>query len=243
MRVYVGTSGFAYKEWKGSFYPEDLPADAMLAYYGERLDTVEINNTFYRMPTEKVLLQWAEQVPAEFRFILKASRRITHSQRLKEVGDPVAYLYRTAACLGERLGPILFQLPPNLKVDLPRLETFLELLPADSRAALEFRNPSWHDDAVYNALRRHNVAMCIADTGEETTPFVATADWGYLRLRRVEYGDSDLGTWADRVAEQQWHDAFVFFKHEEAGTGPRLAAEFRTVMEGSRHGGAEAAAR
>ncbi|HEY1250081.1 MAG TPA: DUF72 domain-containing protein [Thermoanaerobaculia bacterium] len=227
MRVLTGTSGFSYKEWKGSFYPEDLHADAMLRYYAERLPAVEINNTFYRMPKAELLASWAEQVPDGFRFVLKASQRITHFKRLKDVGEEVGYFLRVAATLGDRLGPILFQLPPNLKKDLPRLAAFLELLPAATRAALEFRHASWFEDDVFDALRSRGAALCLAeDENEElAAPLVATAGWGYLRLRRPDYGEADIDAWADRVRAQSWDEAYVFFKHEDAGAGPRLASQ------------------
>ncbi len=227
MRVAVGTSGYAYKEWKGSFYPEKLAQDKMLAYYGERFDTVEINNTFYRMPSEKLLATWAAQVPDGFRFVLKASQRITHFKRLQDAGEELGYFLRTSSTLGPRLGPTLFQLPPNLKKDLPRLVAFLDLLPHHWRAAVEFRHASWHDDETYAALRDRQVALCAADAEGEDAPLVPTAGWGYLRLRREQYAPGDLDRWAQRVLAQPWEEAFVFFKHEDAGTGPKLAAEFR----------------
>jgi uncharacterized protein YecE (DUF72 family) len=230
MRAFVGTSGYSYKEWKGSFYPEKLPAGEMLRYYAERLDTVEVNNTFYRMPTEKVLLQWAEQVPAGFTFVLKASRRITHIKRLRDVGEETAYLLRTASVLGEKLGPTLFQLPPSQKKDVPLLSEFLALLPRRWTAALEFRHASWFDDAVYEALRARNVAMVVAETEDTAVPFVSTADWGYLRLRREDYGGGELAAWAGRVREQPWRAAYVFFKHEDEAHAPRFATEFRQLM-------------
>ncbi|MDO8667094.1 MAG: DUF72 domain-containing protein [Gemmatimonadales bacterium] len=227
MRILTGTSGYSYKEWKGHFYPSDLKADEMLRFYGERLKAVEINNTFYRMPKEKVLLDWAAQVPDGFTFVLKASRRITHIRRLKEVGEEVRYLLQTANVLGRKLGPTLFQLPPNLKKDLPRLTDFLALIPKTWRAAMEFRHESWFDDETYAALRAHDVALVYSDEDEEKEPrFVSTASWGYLRLRRGNY---DLGEWARRVKAQPWTDAFVFFKHEEAGAGPKMAAEFTAL--------------
>lgn len=233
MLVLPGTSGFSYKEWKGTFYPEKLPADQMLQFYASRFSTVEINATFYRMPTEKQLLSWAGQVPETFTFILKASRRITHDKRLADVGEEVAYFLRTATVLGPRLGPTLFQLPPNLKKDLDRLRTFLALIPKGWRAALEFRHPSWFDDEVFTALREHNAALCIAHTGEDTDPpFRSTADWGYLRLRGVQYEPGQLEKWAADVLAQPWDRAFVFFKHEDEGTGPKLAAEFGALVSG-----------
>src|SRR5690349_9723332 len=187
MDVRVGTSGYSYPPWKGSFYPEDLPNARMLRYYAERLPTVEINNTFYRMPTSKMLTQWAAQVPPGFRFALKASQRITHQKRLKDAGEPVEYFFRTAAELGELRGPTLVQLPPNLKKDLPRLDAFLALLPPDARAAFEFRHDSWFCDEVWEALRARGAALCVAESDELATPLVATADFGYFRLRRAAY--------------------------------------------------------
>ena len=226
MRVLAGTSGFSYKEWKGSFYPEDLPADQMLTSYAERLPAVEINNTFYRMPKPALLESWASQVPAEFRFILKASQRITHRKRLKEAGDEVAYFFQTANVLGDRLGPTLIQLPPNLKKDLPRLESFLSVLPEGAKSAFEFRHASWFEDDVYEALRARGAALCIAEDEELATPLVATAPWGYLRLRRQDYDDAAVAGWAEKVRGQSWSEAFVFFKHEDAGSGPKLARSF-----------------
>jgi len=237
VRIAVGTSGYAYKEWKGSFYPADLPADGMLRFYGSRFSAVEINNTFYRMPTEKVLVGWAADVPDGFTFVLKASQRITHRKRLKDAGEEVAYFLRTANVLGPKLGPTLFQLPPNLKQDLPRLVDFLSHIPDTWRAAFEFRHASWLDDEVFAALKARNAALVIADTDPEEgeteplrIPAVATADWGYLRLRRAEYTKADLERWATTITSQPWKDAFVFFKHEEAGAGPRLAEEFRALL-------------
>jgi uncharacterized protein YecE (DUF72 family) len=224
MRLHVGTSGFSYDAWKGPFYPEDLPASGRLAFYAARFGTVEINNTFYRMPTTKVVEQWASQVPEGFQFVLKAPKRITHEKRLKEVGDSVAYLFATAAVLGAKLGPVLFQLPPFLKKDLAALDHLLSMIPAGRRAALEFRHASWDDDEVRALLRAKDAALCAADTDEEPLTAIApTASWGYLRLRRVSYEPADLAAWVERVRTQSWTDAFVFFKHEDEGTGPRFA--------------------
>ena len=227
MRIRAGTSGWSYKEWKGFFYPEKLAAKDMLRYYAERFPSVEVNNTFYRMPNPESLQAWAAEVPDDFRFVLKAPQRITHIGRLKGVEDAVKFLLRTAGAMGEKLGPFLVQLPPNFRKDVPRLRDFLALLESPTRAGFEFRHSSWHDDEVYAALRERGAAWCVADTGEpDDPPFLATADWGYLRLRRVEYTEADLAAWAERVGKQAWSDVYVFFKHEEAGTGPRLAARF-----------------
>lgn len=227
MSLLVGTSGYSYKEWKGHFYPEDLPEKEMLRFYATRLPTVEINNTFYRLPKESVLTSWAEQVPENFRFSIKASQRITHLKRLKDAGDETEYLLRTVRALGPRLGTILFQLPPNLKKDLSRLQEFLKHIPGDVRAAFEFRHASWFDDDVFALLRSNRCALCIADADDDLEiPFVGTADWGYLRLRREEYTKGALAGWMKRIQQQQWTDTFVFFKHEDEGTGPKLAAQF-----------------
>jgi uncharacterized protein YecE (DUF72 family) len=230
MDLYVGTSGFSYKEWKGSFYPEKIPAKEMLGYYASRLPAVEINNTFYRLPQKSMLENWKEQVPEGFRFSVKASQKITHFKRLNGVLDETNYLLDTAAALGDRLGPILFQLPPNMKKDLPRLEAFLNGLPNGTKATWEFRHPTWLEDDVLELLSRNNHALCIADTDDMPVTHVdKTADWGYLRLRRVNYSEENLAEWLHRVRDQNWQEAFVFFKHEDEGTGPRLAGEFLTL--------------
>ena len=230
MTLYVGTSGFSYKEWKGSFYPEKIPAKEMLPYYASRLPAVEINNTFYRLPQPSVLENWKEQVPPGFRFSVKASQRITHFKRLKDVAEETGYFLDTAAALTDRLGPILFQLPPNMKKDLPRLQVFLDCLPAGTRATFEFRHPTWFDDDVLEVLSKKNYPLCISDTDDLPASHIdRTADWGYLRLRRVNYSPDTLAEWLKRIRDQNWNDAFVFFKHEDEGTGPRLAGEFLTL--------------
>ncbi|MDE2795758.1 MAG: DUF72 domain-containing protein [Gemmatimonadota bacterium] len=229
-RLWTGTSGFSYKEWKGSFYPDKLPANRMLEYYSRRLSSVEINNTFYRLPRAEMLERWASQVPEDFAFVLKASRRITHMKRLKDAGDPLDYLVRTAVgALGDRLGPILFQLPPYLRADVPRLRDFLAIVPDVVRAAFEFRHESWFSDDVYRALADHSAALVTADTGEDEAPVVETASFGYARLRRPGYDEGELEAWAAALARPEWSDVFVFFKHEDEGAGPRMAAGFRGV--------------
>lgn len=227
MDLYVGTSGYSYKEWKGIFYPEDLRADQMLHFYGEHFSTVEINNTFHRMPKESVLSSWAAAVPAGFRFVLKAPQLITHIHRLKNVEESLAYFLKVAGTLQERLGPLLFQLPPNMKKDTARLGAFLDQIGKPLRVALEFRHESWFDDEVYTILRKHRAAMCIADAETDlAVPFVATADWGYLRLRRQDYGAKQLADWCKRIRAQDWADAYVFFKHEDLAKGPAFARQF-----------------
>jgi uncharacterized protein YecE (DUF72 family) len=231
--VRVGTSGWNYPEWRGSFYPSDMKPAGMLAYYGARFSTVEVNNTFYRMPTSRVVEGWAAAVPARFSFVLKAPQRITHFARLRDVDDPVRVFCDTARLLGPRLGPLLFQLPPNFKVDTGRLADLLALLPPDLRAAFEFRNPTWFTEAVYTRLAARNAALCIADTDEGATPTVTTADWGYLRLRATGYGDDELRAWLATMRRigAHWRDAYLFFKHEDQGTGPALGARLAKLLE------------
>lgn len=224
MNLYVGTSGYSYPAWKGTFYPPKLPNGQMLRHYGGRFRSVEINSTFRGMPAASVLAGWAAAVPAGFRFALKAPQRITHIKRLRDVGDAVSELVEGAGALKTRLGPLLFQLPPNFKKDAPRLREFHALLPPRQRAAFEFRHASWFDDEVFGMLRDHRAALCIADADDDlTVPFVATADWGYLRLRRPDYDDVALTTWLKRLRDQGWRDAFVYFKHEDEAKGPQMA--------------------
>ncbi|HXF94833.1 MAG TPA: DUF72 domain-containing protein [Gemmatimonadales bacterium] len=234
MRVRVGTSGYAYKEWKGTFYPEELPADAMLSHYASRFDTVEINNTFYRMPNARTIAAWAEAVPAGFTFVLKASQKITHVARLQGADDAVRYFCDTALGMGAKLGPLLFQLPPNFKKDLDRLRGFLPAVSQEVRCVFEFRHDSWFAPDTYDLLRSRNVGLCVADTETGTTPLEATADFGYLRLRDEGYTSEDLARWAGRVRELgargHWSEVYVFFKHEESGKGPALAQEFRALF-------------
>jgi uncharacterized protein YecE (DUF72 family) len=233
LTVRVGTSGYNYPEWKGTFYPATLPASKMLAYYVERFPTVEINATFYRMPNAKTLGAWRDAAPGGFSFVLKAPQRITHMARLRDVDQPLAYFCETARVLGARLGPLLFQLPPNLKKAADRLGDVLAKIPPDLRAAFEFRHESWFDEEVYGLLRARNAALCVAETEAGATPAVATADWGYLRLRAVEYTDADLTRWIATLGRMGagWREAFVFFKHEDSGTGPALAARLRALLE------------
>ncbi|MFO0850999.1 MAG: DUF72 domain-containing protein [Gemmataceae bacterium] len=234
MTLYVGTSGYSYPKWKGSFYPAKLPAKQMLRFYAERFRAVEANNTFYALPKPAALEAWAAEVPAGFRFVLKSPQKITHIQRLRDAGEAVAAFLEVGGVLKERLGPLFFQLPPNFKKDVPRLAAFLDLLPAGCRAAFEFRHASWFDDEVFGLLHQRQVALCVADADDELeVPFVATAGWGYLRLRRAEYDDKALKAWVKRVKGQGWGEAFVFFKHEDTGTGPRFAARFLELAEGA----------
>jgi uncharacterized protein YecE (DUF72 family) len=236
VQLYSGTSGFSYDAWKGGFYPDELKARERLQFYASRLAAVEINNTFYRMPKREMLEGWCDQTPEHFRFAIKASRRITHRKRLKEVDDEVAFLFGQLESLGDRLGIVLFQLPPNLKCDLERLDRFLECVPPAAPIVLEFRNASWREDAVYERLRARDVALCHADFDPEADgdaaagqPIAATSTTGYLRLRRDDYDEAALTAWVGRVRAEPWERAFVFFKHE--GGAPALAARFDALFE------------
>ena len=230
MRILAGTSGYAFKEWKGNFYPQDLKDDGMLGYYASKFPAVEINNTFYRLPRENVLRDWAAQVPETFTFALKASQRITHYARLKEESASlVDFLVKNTATLGDRLGPILFQLPPNMKKDVDRFRGFLGLLPSDRRYVFEFRHESWFADDVYDAMRERDIALCIAEQDDFKCPVVCTSTWGYLRLHKLDYDAGALVDWAKCVTGQQWSQAYVFFKHDETehgGSGPPAVSTF-----------------
>jgi uncharacterized protein YecE (DUF72 family) len=227
-RLLAGASGYSFKEWKGDFYPADMKPDAMLPWYGARLPTVEINNTFYQMPKASVLENWAKCTPQDFRFAIKAPRRITHMARLKadSAADSVAFLYKTLATLGAKRGPVLFQLPPFLKKDLPRLSEFLGLLPEGHGAAFEFRNDTWFTDDVYDALKASGAALCLSEREDNAPPpLVETAPWGYVRLRLENYSDGDLQQWAARLAATAWREIYVYFMHE-----PTAPAYAQTLM-------------
>ena len=231
MDAFIGTSGFAYKGWKGDFYPEDLPDKQMLSHYAGRLTAVEINNTFYRLPNKKVLEGWAAETPESFRFAIKASRRITHIKRLKDAEDETAYLIDTVRVMGERLGVLFFQTPPNLKKDMARLHTFLDLMPGDIPVAFEFRHESWFEDDALAELRERRVALCLADTEESPIDEItATAPFGYVRLRKPAYSDAQLKSWAKKMKEADWSNVFVFFKHEDDASGPLMAEKFIGMM-------------
>jgi uncharacterized protein YecE (DUF72 family) len=231
----VGTSGFSYPAWRGVFYPEKLPATGMLAFYAGVFGAVEINNTFYRMPAPALLAGWTEQTPAPFRFALKAPQQITHRLRLKDAAEPAAEFVRRSAALGDKRGPLLFQLPPNLKADLARLATFLGALPAGIEPAFEFRHASWFQDDTWALLRAHRAAVCIAQTDDLDTPVVATAPLGYVRLRREDYTDAELGSWAVALrGVEGWERVYVFLKHDEAGRAPELARAFLEALRAGR---------
>jgi uncharacterized protein YecE (DUF72 family) len=229
MRVFSGTSGYAYDEWRGVFYPPELKPGDYLGYFARRLPTVEINYTFYRMPKPDVVAAWYDQTPSGFGVALKASRRITHQQRLKESLDSVTYLFKVAAILKEKLTSVLFQLPPQLRKDVPRLSDFLAILPEGCRATFEFRHPSWFDDAVYACLRERGAALCWSDEDELEPPPIATAAWGYVRLRHERYTPEALRVIAERIAKQPWEQASVYFKHEE--TAWDQALRFQPLMD------------
>lgn len=230
-RVWIGTSGYNYPEWRGTFYPEKMKPADMLPFYAAAFDSVEINYTFYRMPNAKTIDGWAAATPPEFRFVLKAPKRITHEKRLKDFGDTLAVFVRLASGLEGRLGPLLFQLPPNLKKDLPRLEAFLDELPDTAKAAFEFRHESWFDEDVFSALRARGAALCIADSEKISAPNVRTAAFAYFRLRDEGYQDADIAAWADKVrAASQSGEVYVFFKHEESGKGPAFAKQMRALV-------------
>jgi len=222
--VLAGASGYSFKEWCGTFYPGKTKAEEMLPFYSARLPTVEINNTFYRMPRTTMLEEWVRITPESFRFAIKASRRITHMSRIKadSSAESVAYLYKALESLGAKRGPVLFQLPPNLKKDLPRLEEFLKLLPPDHRAAFEFRNESWFEEDVYAALKGVGASLCFSERQDDAPPpLVETAPWGYVRLRLEEYSDRDLEAWAERLASTGWKEVYAYFMHEP--TAPAYA--------------------
>ena len=225
MAIWVGTSGYNYPQWKGSFYPEKLPATKMLPYYAERLSTVEINYTYYRTPNKKILDGWNRATPDCFKLTLKAPKRITHDARLRDCGDLVRYFLETAATLGPKLGALLFQLPPGLKKDLLLLDAFLETFPSGVCAAFEFRHGSWLNDEVYTRLKARNLALCVADSENMWTPVEVTADYAYFRLRDEGYTPADIGLWAQTIRDKtsRCSDVFVYFKHEEAGKGPEFA--------------------
>ncbi len=235
MRVFVGTSGFSYKEWRPGFYPEKMSDKAFLAYYASKLPVVEINSTFYRFPSKAILEGWASQTPDDFLFTLKAPGGITHRSRLKGTTEAIDSLFGTVRSLGRRLGPVIFGLPPNMKKDLPRLEEALRTFPSDVRATFEFRNPTWLDDDVKELLATKNVALCLAESDEAeagddlTAPLISTANWGYLRLRRSDYAEADLEAWAARIAAQKWREVFVFVKHEEAAA-PKTALKLQALI-------------
>lgn len=238
MRIHVGTSGYNYPEWRGTFYPEDIKAKDMFAFYAARFHAVEINYTFYRMPTTKTTTAWRAQAPEAFQYVLKAPKRITHQKRLVDCEEALGYFTEAARVLGPHLGPLLFQLPPTQKCDVKRLDTFLAAMPPDMRPAFEFRHDSWHSEEVFQTLAARQAALCIADFGDHTTPLRATARHGYFRLRDEGYVAADLERWADTILARasEWDDVFVFFKHEDEGKGAEFARTFSELLD-ARHPG------
>jgi uncharacterized protein YecE (DUF72 family) len=235
MEFYVGTSGYAYKEWKGKFYPEKIPAGRMLGFYSGLLNTVEINNTFYRMPRESVVLSWSKEVHEGFVFAIKAPQVITHLKRLRGVLEETDYFFRTISALDQKLGPVLFQFPKSFRVNRPVLQDFLGLIPRARKCAFEFRNPAWLSDEILNLLEENGASLCIADADENpATEIARTAQWGYLRLRRSDYQDADLSKWLERILLQKWEKAFIFFKHEDEAKGPEMAMRFRELVQKGR---------
>ncbi len=232
MKIHVGTSGFAHKEWKGKFYPEKIPAKDMLRFYSGRLGTVEINNTFYHMPKASVLTSWAEQVPPDFIIALKAPQVITHIKQLRNVFEETEYLFRTLSVLDRRLGPLLFQFPKSFRANAPALEDFLPLIPDNTACAFDFRSPTWLDAGMPELLRKKGCSLCMEDTDENPIrEIISTARWGYLRLRRSDYTDAELSQWMERIVSQKWDKAFVFFKHED---GPEMAMRFQEIVDAGR---------
>ncbi len=237
--MWVGTSGYNYPEWRGSFYPEKLAAAKMLPYYAQRFNTVEINYTFYRTPNAKILAGWSEATPEPFKLTLKAPKRITHTARLKDCNELLQYFVKTAQTLSAKLGVLFFQLPPYFKKDAGLLASFLDLLPSGTRAAFEFRHASWFDDEVYGLLRSKGIALCVAESEKLSTPVEITADYAYFRLRDEGYTPHDLVRWAQTVAARTatCTDVFVYFKHEESGTGPAFARIFLDALGAPRESG------
>lgn len=233
MKLLVGTSGFQYAEWKGTFYPETLSASKMLPFYAERFSTTEINYTFHRIPSAKTIDGWSNATPPDFRFGLKAPQKVTHFAKLRNCSDTLRYFHEVTSALGDKLGPVLFQLPPSLKKDKALLTAFLDEVPSGMRAAFEFRHASWFDDEVFAALKERNAALCIAESESLTTPVVATAPYGYLRLRREDYQTEDVTRWAEVLRDKTtlWSETFVYFKHEESGIGPKLATQLKRMFE------------
>lgn len=232
MNIYIGTSGFGYREWKGKFYPEKTEPGEMLRFYGKRFKTVEINNTFYRMPREDMLLSWAEQVPDDFVFSIKAPQVITHLKQLRNVSAETEYFFRSLSVLGKKLGPILFQFPKSFRVDHAVLKSFLGLIPDGLSCAFNFRSPSWLDPKTMSILRDRACSYCMEDTDEKPAEeMVNAAAWGYLRLRRSDYTEADLAGWREKILTQQWEKAFVYFKHEEEAKGPKLALRFQELID------------
>lgn len=233
MKLWIGTSGYSYAEWKGAFYPANLPATKMFGFYAEHFATVEINATFYRMPTDKLIDGWVKAAPDGFRYTLKAPKLFTYSKHLVGCEQPLDFFLGRARRLGAKGAALLFHLPPYMKKDLPVLKAFLAMIPRDVRAAFEFRSPTWHDDDVYSALADAGCALCISDSEKLTTPLVATTTWGYLRLRDEGYGPAEIARWHEQITAQKWDEAYVYFKHEDAGKGAHFAQQLKEMTRGA----------
>lgn len=233
MKIYTGTSGYSYKEWKGNFYPEKISADKMLPYYSTKLTAVEINNTYYRMPKMSVIETWAGEVPSNFLFAVKAPQIITHIKRLKNVSEETRYFLTLVAGLDKKLGTVLFQFPASFKQDIPLLENFLKHIPAKIICTFDFRSATWFNEETYKLLGEREFSLCLEDTDENPViDITSTAPWGYLRLRRTDYTDADLSGWSKRILSQKWKKVFVFFKHEgDEAKGPLLAINFRSLFD------------
>lgn len=241
--VRIGTSGFQYPEWKGKFYPADLSLAKMLTYYSSRFDSTEINYTFRSTPSAKTIQRWCDETPEGFRFALKSPQKVTHFAKLKDCSEVIEAFFDSVQGLGVKTGPALLQLPPTFKADPDRLQSFLKSLTPPNksskatgksiprRLAFEFRHESWFTDDVYGILSEHGAALCIADSEDLEAPAMATADFGYLRLRREDYKPAQLKRWAkfvhEKMADSTWSETFVYFKHEETGVGPKFARSFR----------------
>jgi uncharacterized protein YecE (DUF72 family) len=237
MKIHAGTSGFAHKEWKGKFYPEKISPKDMLRFYAGRLGTVEINNTFYHMPKESVLASWAEQVPDDFMFALKAPQVITHIRRLRNVFEQTEYLFKSLSILDRKLGPVLFQFPKSFRADRTALEDFLPLIPDSVSCAFDFRSPTWLEGGIPDLLRDKGYSWCIEDTDEDPVKeIISTTAWGYLRLRRSDYADADLSRWMERILSQTWEKAFIYFKHEDEAKGAELAMHFQELVDSGLNG-------
>ena len=232
MNLWIGTSGFQYAEWKGTFYPEDMPTAKMLPYYAARFSTTEINYSFHRIPSAKTIEGWYRATPERFKFSLKAPQKITHWSKLRDCGDTLRFFHQVICDLEAKLGCVLFQLPPTLKRDAALLRDFVAEVPDGMRCAFEFRDASWFDDEIFALLKSKNLALCIADSEKLSTPNESTADYGYLRLRREDYQEADVVRWAEAIKarEPAWSDSFVYFKHEESGIGPKLGQQMLTLF-------------
>jgi len=232
MDIWIGTSGFQYPEWKGKFYPEKLPASKMLPFYAERFSSTEINYSFRRIPSEKAIQSWASSTPDHFKFSFKAPQKVTHFARLRDCGETMQFFHRAIAPMGRKLGCVLIQLPPGFKSDASRLHDFLDDLPTGMRIAFEFRDESWFEDETYGILRKFNAALCLAESEDLATPLESTADFGCLRLRRLDYSADDIHERAEFVKSQakHWGDAFIYFKHEETCAGPGFARQMLDAL-------------